>query len=189
MPVTRSQPLSLPELRGLVAGRVIGPGDEGYDAARGVVNGLFDRRPAAIVRVANAEDVVRVVGLARRTGLELAVRSGGHSPAGHSTTDGGIVLDLSALKAIEIDEKAGTAWVESGVVAGELARATAAHGMAVPLGDTGSVGIGGLTLSGGVGYLVRKHGLTIDSLLAAELVTADGRPPPWHARRARAHTH
>lgn len=163
----------LAELRKL-NGHVIAPRDADYDAARAVFYGGIDRRPAAIVRVANAADVARVVSLARETGLELAVRSGGHSVAGHSVSDGGIVLDLSAMKKIDIDTDRRTAWAETGLTAAEYTAATAPHGLATGFGDTGSVGIGGLTLGGGVGYLVRKYGLTIDSLLAADVVTADG---------------
>jgi FAD/FMN-containing dehydrogenase len=124
------------------------------------------------------------VNLARDSGLELAVRSGGHSPAGHSTTQGGIVLDLGAMKALDIDPDGRTAWAQPGLTAGEYTTAAAAHGLATGFGDTGSVGIGGITLAGGVGYLVREHGLTIDDLLAAELVTADGQ-----RLRADAETH
>jgi FAD/FMN-containing dehydrogenase len=116
-----------------------------------------------------------VVTLARETGLELAIRSGGHSLAGHSTTDGGIVLDLADMNALDIDPEQRTAWAQTGLTAGEYTTAAAAHGLATGFGDTGSVGIGGITLGGGIGYLARKHGLTIDSLLAAEVVTADGR--------------
>ncbi len=112
--------------------------------------------------------------IARESGTEIAVRSGGHSGAGHSTIDGGIVIDLRDMKALEIDAEGRTAWAETGLTAGEVTTALAEHGLAVGFGDTGSVGIGGITLGGGVGYLVRKHGLTIDSLLAAEIVTADG---------------
>jgi FAD/FMN-containing dehydrogenase len=167
--------ISLSDLRARVAGGVIGPDDEGYDEARSVASGAIDRRPAVIVCAADATDVELAIKLARETGLELAIRSGGHSAAGFGTSEGGIVLDLSAMNAIEIDAAAMTAWVGSGALAGDIAKATAAHGLALPLGDTASVGIGGLTLGGGVGYLVRKHGLTIDRLLGAELVTADGR--------------
>ncbi|HKG57907.1 MAG TPA: FAD-binding oxidoreductase, partial [Candidatus Limnocylindrales bacterium] len=105
---------------------------------------------------------------------ELAVRSGGHNTAGHGSTDGGIVIDLRDMKAIDIDVAGRTAWVETGATAAEVTNATGEHGLAVGFGDTGSVGVGGITLGGGIGYLVRKHGLTIDSLLAAEVVTADG---------------
>jgi FAD/FMN-containing dehydrogenase len=158
----------------MVRGRVIAPDDAGYDEARTVVAGGFDRRPAVIVRVADAADVSYVISLARETGMQLAVRCGGHSGAGHSVSEGGIVLDLRDMKALEIDVDGRTVWAEAGLTAAELTAAAAAHGLAIGFGDTGSVGIGGLTLGGGVGYLVRKHGLTIDSLLAADLVTADG---------------
>jgi FAD/FMN-containing dehydrogenase len=139
-----------------------------------VFYGGVDRRPAVIIRVRNADEVARVISLARQRGLELAVRSGGHSTAGHSVTEGGIVLDLSEMQDLQIDADAKTAWAEAGLTAGKYTTAAAAHGLATGFGDTGSVGIGGLTLGGGVGYLVRKYGLTIDDLLAAEVVTADG---------------
>jgi FAD/FMN-containing dehydrogenase len=172
---TRRSPVSLDALRDAVRGRVIGPDDTDYDAARTVMYAGPDRRPAAIVRVADAEDVARVIAIARDTGAGLAVRSGGHSAAGHSTCDGGIVIDLRELKGLDIDADARTAWAGSGLTAGEYSVAAAEHGLATGFGDTGSVGLGGLTLGGGVGYLGRKHGLTIDNLLAAEIVTADGR--------------
>jgi FAD/FMN-containing dehydrogenase len=115
-----------------------------------------------------------VISLAAERRLELAVRGGGHSNAGHSVSDGGIVLDLSELKALELDTAQRTVWAQTGLTAGELTTELARHGLAIGFGDTASVGIGGITLGGGVGYLARRHGLTIDSLLAAELVTADG---------------
>ena len=166
--------LSIPKLRTELTGLVIAPDDVGYDEARTVFVGGVDRRPAVIVRVAGPADVSRVVGFARETGLELAIRSGGHSGAGHSVSQGGIVLDLSDLQGLEIDVARRTAWAQTGLTAGAYSIAAGAHGLATGFGDTGSVGIGGLTLGGGVGYLVRKYGLTIDDLLAAELVTADG---------------
>jgi FAD/FMN-containing dehydrogenase len=167
--------VSVPRLRAVFDGRVVAPGDPGYDQARTVFYGGIDRRPAVIVRPTTPAEVAHVVTLARDSGLELAVRSGGHSPAGHSVSDGGIVLDLGAMNALDIDVAGRTAWAQTGLTAGEYTTAAAAHGLATGFGDTASVGIGGLTLAGGVGYLVRKHGLTIDDLLAAELVTADGR--------------
>jgi FAD/FMN-containing dehydrogenase len=118
--------------------------------------------------------VAEVVSLVRETGVELAVRGGGHSLAGHSLSEGGIVLDLSLMKGLDIDVEERTAWAEAGLTAGEYTAAAAAHGLATGFGDTGSVGIGGITLGGGVGFLVRKYGLTIDDLLAAEVITADG---------------
>jgi FAD/FMN-containing dehydrogenase len=165
---------SIDELRGSIRGRVITPDDAEYDQARMIVSGEVDPHPPAIVRVADAADVASVVTFARENGIELAVRCGGHSGAAHSTTDRGIVLDLRDMKTLDIDADARTAWAETGLTAGEVSTAAAAHGLAIGFGDTGSVGIGGITLGGGVGYLVRKHGLTIDSLLAADVVTADG---------------
>ena len=162
-------------LAAAVDGRIITPGNAAYDQARTVFYGGFDRRPAVIVRPTDASDVSQVVSIARETGLELAVRSGGHSLAGHSTTDGGIVLDLADLHALDIDVEGRTARAQTGLTAGAYTTAAGAYGLATGFGDTASVGIGGITLGGGIGYLVRKHGLTIDDLLAAEVVTADGR--------------
>jgi FAD/FMN-containing dehydrogenase len=162
-------------LRQQLTGTVITPDDAGYDDARMMFDGGLDPHPAVIAQVADTADVARVVTIARDGGIELAVRSGGHSVAGHSTTDGGLVLDLRAMKRIDIDVAGRTAWAETGLSAVEYTQATAEHGLVTGFGDTGSVGIGGITLGGGVGFLVRKHGLTIDSVLAAEVVTADGR--------------
>ena len=162
------------DLRRSVRGRVITPSDADYDEARTVMLGGVDGRPALIVRVADADDVATVIGLAREHGLELAVRSGGHSGAAHGSVDAGIVLDVRDLDGLEIDEDARTAWAGSGLTAGAYTTAAAERGLATGFGDTGSVGLGGITTGGGIGYLVRKHGLTIDSLLAAEIVTADG---------------
>jgi FAD/FMN-containing dehydrogenase len=166
--------LSISQLRTDFNGRVIAPNDAEYDKARALFYGGMDRRPAVIIRVKDVDDVVRVVKLARETGLPLAIRSGGHSVAGHSVADNGIVLDLAGMRDLQIDVRGQTAWAEAGLTAGEYTTAAAAHGLATGFGDTGSVGIGGLTTGGGVGYLVRKYGLTIDDLLAAEVVTADG---------------
>ena len=169
-----ANPVSIPLLRAQVRGRVITADDPDYDKARQVASGNVDRRPAAIVRVADASDVARVVCIARDGRIPLAVRSGGHSNAGHGTVDDGIVLDLAEMKQIDIDPDLRTAWAETGLTAGEVTKAVGEHGLVVGFGDTGSVGIGGITLGGGIGYLVRKFGLTIDSLLGAEIVTADG---------------
>jgi hypothetical protein len=166
--------LSIPDLRAEFDGRVIAPDDVGYDEARTVFPGGIDRRPAVIIRPADAAEVARVVSIARETGLELAVRSGGHSGAGHGVSEGGIVLDLADMRALDIDVDGRTAWAEAGLTAGEYTAAVGAHGLATGFGDTGTVGIGGITLGGGVGFLARKHGLTIDNLLAADIVTADG---------------
>ena len=166
--------IQISELRAGLHGDVIGSDDPGYDNLRRVFYTGFDRRPAAIVRVGDASDVARVVTLARKSGAELAVRSGGHSLAGHGTSEGGIVLDLSQMNAVDIDADGRAAWAQTGVTAGHYTRATGERGLATGLGDTASVGLGGITLGGGIGFLVRKHGLTIDDVLAAEVVTADG---------------
>jgi FAD/FMN-containing dehydrogenase len=166
--------IPISNLRANLHGNVIAPDDPGYDDARRVFFTGFDRRPAAIVRVADASDVSRTVNLARETGAELAVRSGGHSRAGFGTSEGGIVLDLCEMNAVEIDPEGRTAWAQTGMTAGDYTKATGEHGLATGLGDTASVGVGGITLGGGIGFLVRKHGLTIDDVLGAEVVTADG---------------
>ena len=169
-----STTFSIDRLRDGLTGRVIVPGDADYDEARTVVTGGVDKRPAAIVRVANARDVATVVTFARDAGAELAVRSGGHSGAGHSTTEGGIVIDLRDLKEIDLDVGGRRVWAGAGLTAGEVGAAVTPHGLVVGFGDTASVGIGGITTGGGVGYLVRRDGLTIDNLIGAEVVTADG---------------
>ena len=169
-----SQDISIPDLRSHLKGEVIGPDDAAYNEARQVFFKGVDRRPAAVARVAGADDVARVVTLARESGLELAVRSGGHSRAGYGTSEGGLVIDLSGMRALDIAADGKTAWVETGITAGEYTNLVGERGRATGLGDTGSVGIGGITLAGGIGFLVRKNGLTIDDLRAAEVVTADG---------------
>jgi FAD/FMN-containing dehydrogenase len=167
--------LSTAQLPRDLKGQVLTPEDHGYDDARTVFAAHIDRRPALIARVQGVDDIARLIAHARETGSELAIRSGGHSPAGHGVCDGGIVIDLSALRSFELDGAGRTAWAGAGLTAAAFTVAAGEHGLATGFGDTGSVGIGGITLAGGVGFLVRKHGLTIDSLLAAEIVTADGR--------------
>jgi FAD/FMN-containing dehydrogenase len=166
--------IAISKLRANLKGQVIGSDDAGYDDMRRVFFTGVDRRPAAIVRVADASDVARVVTMARETGAELAVRGGGHSRAGDGTSEGGIVLDLSAMNGVDIDADGRAAWARTGVTAGDYTKATGERGRATGLGDTATVGLGGIALSGGMGFLVRKHGLTIDDVLAAEVVTADG---------------
>lgn len=163
------------DLRTRFSGRVVQPGDPEYDALRVVVLGGADPRPAVIARPRDDADVAAAVAFARDAGLPLAVRSGGHSGAGHGTVDGGLVVDLRDMRAVDVDPGDRTAWVEAGATAGETTAATAAHGLAVGFGDTGSVGVSGITLGGGVGFLSRAHGLTVDNLLAADVVLADGR--------------
>jgi FAD/FMN-containing dehydrogenase len=164
-----------------VRGEVIAPGHPGYDGARMLFSGSFDRHPGAVVRVVDSADAARVVTFAREAGLPLAVRSGGHSGAGHSVCDDGVVLDLGRMRGLDIDVDAGTAWAQTGATAGEYTAAAGEHGLVTGFGDTGSVGIGGITLGGGIGFLVRKYGLTIDDLVAAEMVTADGELLHVHA--------
>ena len=154
---------------------VLRPGAAGYDEARSAYNLLHDVRPGLIVQPTEAADVVFALELARREGLEVAVKSGGHSLAGHGTTDGGLLVDLAGLDGIDIDVTARTAEVGGGVTAGALTAATYPHGLVVPFGDSPDVGVGGITLGGGIGWLSRKHGLTLDSLLGVEVVLADGR--------------
>jgi FAD/FMN-containing dehydrogenase len=161
-------------LRRSVGDHVILAGDARYDDARRVYFSGIDRRPVAVVRVADADDVARVIRIAAASGLPLAVRSGGHSPAGHGVCDGGIVLDLAALRTLDIDADGSAAWVGAGMTAGEYTAATAARGLVTGFGDAPSVGISGITLAGGIGFLHRRFGLTVDNLLAAEIVTADG---------------
>src|SRR3954451_1802993 len=158
-----------------IHGSIVLPGSPDYDEARLVHNANSDRRPALIVRAADATDVAQTVTLARESGLDLSIRGGGHSLAGYGTNDGGIVLDLGAMKGLHIDPERRLAWAQPGLTAGEYTVAAAAHGLATPFGDTGSVGIAGLTLGGGIGWLVRKYGLAIDALVSVEIVTADGR--------------
>ena len=161
-------------LAGQLRGELLVPNDHGYDDARRGDNSLHDHRPAVIVRPADGGDVARVVEFASSAGLEVAVRSGGHSLAGYGATEGGALIDLSAKHAIQIDAAARVAWVEAGTTAGQLTATTGEHGLVVPFGDSPTVGVGGITLGGGVGWLSRKLGLTIDSVEGVEIVTADG---------------
>ena len=168
------QPDDLDSLAASLRGTLIRPTDEAFDATAGIWNTALQRRPAAIARVADAVDVGRAVAYACRNELEIAVRSGGHSIAGHSTGDGVLVIDTRELRGLHVDLAQGIVWAGAGLTAGDVTEALSEHGMAVPFGDTGSVGLGGITLGGGIGYLARKYGLTVDSLVAAEIVTADG---------------
>ena len=162
-------------LRTRVSGEVVRPGDGDYDRARRVWNALVDRRPALIVRARSAADVIETIDFARTNDLPLAVRGGGHSPAGYGTVDGGVVVDLSTMKRLDVDPGRRVAWAEPGLTWGEYNARTHEHGLATPGGDVSAVGVAGLTLGGGMGWLMRKHGMTIDNLLAVDVVTADGR--------------
>lgn len=150
------------------------PTDPGYEAARAIWNGAIDRRPAVITRCSGVADVVAAVGFARERDLPVAVRSGGHGVGGHALCEGGLVIDLSPMKGIRVDPIARTARAEAGVLWGELDRETQLHGLATVGGIVTHTGIAGLTLGGGIGWLMRKHGATVDNLVSVDLVTADG---------------
>ena len=164
----------LDTLRETVRGTVIGPGDPGYDEARAVYNGMIDKRPAALVRPADTADVVTAVQFARRHGLEIAVRGGGHNAAGFGVWDDALVIDFSSMKSTTVDPAAHTVRVDPGCTWGDVDHATVAFGMATPSGFLASTGVAGLTLGGGIGYLARRFGLTVDNLLSADVVLADG---------------
>jgi FAD/FMN-containing dehydrogenase len=161
-------------LRNSVQGPVIGPEDEGYDEARSIWNGAIDRRPAWIARCTGVADVAAAVGFARERDLLVGVRSGGHGVGGHALCDGGLVIDLSLMKGIRVDPATRTARAEAGVLWGELDRETQHFGLATVGGIVTHTGIAGLTLGGGIGWLMRKHGATVDNLLSADVVTAQG---------------
>lgn len=163
------------DLRAGLAGKLLAPGQEGYEAARKVWNGAFDRKPALIARCMDVPDLIRSVSFARAHELLVAVRSGGHSFPGHSVCEGGLMLDLSAMKRVRVDPSARRAQVQAGVLLGEFDREAQAHGLATTTGTVSHTGAAGLTLGGGFGRIARKHGLACDNLIAAEVVTADGR--------------
>lgn len=163
------------ELASKFTGEILLPGDEGYDKARRVWNGMIDKNPAIIVQCLDAGDIVRAVDFARNESLLVAVRGGGHNIAGFGTCDGGIVIDLSNMKKIEVDPALGVAKAEPGLTWGEFDKATQAHGLAVTGGLVSTTGIAGFTLGGGVGWLVRRFGLTLDNLSSVDVVTADGK--------------
>lgn len=162
------------DLRSGFQGEVILPGDGAYDSARTIWNAMIDRRPAVIARCATTADVVRGVNFARDNGLLLAVRGGGHNIAGNAMCDDGLVIDLSKMRAARVDPGGRRVSIEGGATLGDLDAATQAHGLATPVGINSTTGVGGLTLGGGFGWLSRKHGMTVDNLEAAEVVTAAG---------------
>ncbi|MGH2353748.1 MAG: FAD-binding oxidoreductase [Chloroflexota bacterium] len=166
---------SVRRLEERLVGKLIRPGDTDYEATRMVWNAAVDRRPALIVRCGDPVDVIQAVRFAREHNLPLAIRSGGHSMAGHGVVDGGVVIDLSRMNRMTVDPERRIAWTQPGLTWGEYTSRAHAYGLATPAGDSASVGVGGLTLGGGIGWLVRKHGLSIDNLVSVEMVTADGR--------------
>jgi FAD/FMN-containing dehydrogenase len=162
-------------LRVSVLGIVLAPADPGYDDARAVWNAMIDRRPAVIVRCRNTADVVTAVGFAREHGLPASVRGGGHNVAGHAVAEAGVMIDLSLMTGVRVDPDLRRAWVEGGATWGVVDAATQAFGLATPGGLISETGVGGLTLNGGIGWLRSRYGLSIDSLVGADVVTADGR--------------
>jgi FAD/FMN-containing dehydrogenase len=166
--------LDISELRTRFRGALLRPGEEGYDEARRVWNGAIDRRPALIARCGGADDVIEAIGFARERDLPVAVRGGGHAVAGHAVCDDGLMIDLSLMKAVHVDPDARTARAAGGALWADVDRATTRAGLATTGGLVSHTGIGGLTLGGGIGHLMRKHGMTVDNVLAVDLVTAAG---------------
>src|SRR5215475_6517609 len=177
-PTTGSTPISqtaVSTLRKRLRGAVLTAEDEGYGAARQVWNAMIDRKPGVIARCADASDVQAAVDFARDMNALLSVRGGGHNIAGSVVNDGGVMIDLSLMKSVQVDPVARSARVAPGVTLGELDRETQAFGLITPTGINSTTGIAGLTLGGGFGWISRKFGLTIDNLIGADVVTADGR--------------
>lgn len=170
----RGRARELGELRTRLTGTLIGPGDPLYDETRHVWNGMVDVRPRAVVRAGSVEDIDPVLSVAQHEDLPLAVRGGGHNVAGHGTVEGGLVLDLSGLRQVDVDPGTRLVTVQPGATLADVDRATTAHGLAVPLGVVSATGVAGLTLGGGVGWLTRSNGLTLDNLVAADVVTGTG---------------
>lgn len=165
----------LKNLKSLLRGQLVTPSDEGYDKARAVYNGMIDKRPALIAQCLDVADVMAAVNFARETEMIVAVRGGGHNGPGLGTVDDGLVIDLGKMKGIRVDPAKRTVSVQGGCVWGDVDHATYPFGLVVPSGFVSSTGVGGLTLGGGIGYLTRKYGLTIDSLLSVDIVLADGK--------------
>jgi len=171
---TTARPALFDSLSSALRGPVIQPGDEGYDGARAVYNAMIDRRPAAIAECSDVADVMTAVRFARENGLTVAVRGGGHNAGGLGVWDDALVIDLSAMRGVTVDPEAKTVRAEGGCVWGDVDHATHAFGLATPSGILSTTGVGGLSLGGGIGYLARRFGLTVDNLLAADVVLADG---------------
>ena len=165
---------TIDDLRGRLRGTILLPGDPGYNAARSLWNGMVNRRPALIVRCTNVTDVIAAVTFGREQNLVVAIKGGGHNVTGNAMCDDGIVIDLSPLRRCDVDADRRMVRVEAGALLGDLDAATQAHGLATPIGINTTTGIAGLTLGGGIGHLMRRHGLTIDNLAAVEMVTATG---------------
>jgi FAD/FMN-containing dehydrogenase len=172
--MTRIQATAIEELKGHFRGEILLPDDDGYDNARKVWNGMFDRKPAIIVRCVGTSDVINAVNFARSNQLLMSVKGGGHNSAGTAVCDDGIVIDLSLMRRVTVDRQTRTAQVDGGALLGDADHETQLHGLAISAGVVSHTGVGGLTLGGGFGWISRKHGLSIDNLISAEVVTAGG---------------
>jgi len=168
-------PETLATLRSKLRGSAVLPGEEGYDSARTIWNAMIDRRPGLAVRCLGAADIMLAVKFARAEGLLLSVRGGGHNIAGNAVCDGGLLIDLSLMKSVQIDAQARTARVEPGALLSDFDKEAQAFGLVTPLGINSTTGVAGLALGGGFGWTTRKFGLTVDNLIAAQVVTADGK--------------
>ena len=163
------------KVKNKVKGQVVLPDDPNYDEVRKIWNAMIDRRPAVIVQCAEADDVLHAIAYARKNGLEISIRGGGHNIAGSALCDNGVLIDLSNMKTVRVDAQKRRAYVEPGATLGDFDKAVQAHGLATPVGINSTTGIAGLTLGGGFGWLTRKYGMTIDNLVSAEMVTSDGK--------------
>src|SRR2546425_1980580 len=163
------------ELKDTIKGRVLVPDDPGYEEARQIWNAMIDRRPAVIVQCVQADDVPPVIRFARKNGLELSIRGAGHNIAGNALCDNGVVIDFSTMKNVRVDAEKKRAYVEPGATLADFDEAAQSHGLATPVGINSTTGVAGLTVGGGFGWLTRKYGMTIDNLISAEVVTAEGK--------------
>src|SRR6266446_1587973 len=162
-------------LKSKVKGQIVLPSDSSYDEVRQIWNAMIDRRPALIVRCAEADDVPPAITFARENGLEISIRGAGHNIAGNALCDNGVMIDFSAMRLVRVDSENKRAYVEPGATLADFDEAAQAHGLATPVGINSTTGIAGLTLGGGFGWLTRKYGMTVDSLVSVDVVTADGK--------------
>jgi len=163
------------KLKDNLKGQIVLPDDPGYDKVRQIWNAMIDRRPAVIVQCAEADDVSRAITFARQNSLEISIRGAGHNIAGNAVCDNGVMIDLSTMRNVTVDPKKRRVYIEPGATLGDFDKAVQAHGLATPVGINSTTGIAGLTLGGGIGWLTRKYGMTVDNLVSAEVITADGR--------------